>query len=183
MTTAGDPAPTTIEPRTPTPYRVIGAGTLAAAAILIIVLSAIVGGNPDAATMRTALALATLLLFHTGLWALTMHRSQVLHDLTEQAAVARFEQIRRDIRDLGIQTLRNSGKSALADMAIRYEQMIDRLDRIAIMLKSAEAREADLTRRLLEVETLLAAVSSPNVFDLSAIRDAKVVQQKIDDDQ
>lgn len=91
MSTAGDPAASIIEHRRPTPYLAIGAGTLSAAAILIVTLSAIVGASPDPQSVRTALALAVILLFCGGLYAMGQHRSA-----RRRAVAAKAERVRYD---------------------------------------------------------------------------------------
>lgn len=110
-------------------------------------------------------------------------RLQATANVRQAAALkAAVDAIQQDLRELGAMFLRSSGKRELSDMAILYGQTVDRLDRIVIMHKSAETREMDLVRRVTEVETLLSAVVSPNVFDLSAMRDARTIQQQINED-
>lgn len=193
MQSAGDPAvPTTTEPRTPITYLAIGAGTLVAAALLIITLAAVVGTEPEPATVRQALAVAILLLAGGGSWALSLHWHRVMYNLAEQRsaahadaaeklAAARHEEIRQDIRETGMLIHRTSARHQLEDMGIALEQMVDRLDRLVVMRKEADARATDLDRRIAELEIILMAVSSPNVYDLSAVRDAKMIQQQIDE--
>lgn len=92
MTIAGDPAPTAIEPRTPTPYRGIGAAALIGAAVCIIVLAAQLGASPHAPVTPwiLALALGVDIGVQFGLWGMREHRLDQRENATRTADETRY---------------------------------------------------------------------------------------------
>lgn len=94
MSTAGDPAPTAIEPRTPIPYRGIGAGALGAAALCTISLAVLIGGTPQTPVTPLIIALALALGIDVGvqfgIWGMREHRLDQRENATRAADEARY---------------------------------------------------------------------------------------------
>lgn len=92
MSTAGEPAPTAIEPRTPTPYLTIGAVALSGAAICIITLAVLIGATPHTPVtpLILALALGVDVGAQFGLWGLREHRLDQREDATRLADETRY---------------------------------------------------------------------------------------------
>lgn len=169
MATAGDPAPTTIEPRTPTPYRAIGACTLSAAALIVIPLSAVVTAEPDAIAIRQVLIVTFIALAGIGLWAFGLHRSRVNHELAEARAAARaaatetllLEQVtlmRQDLRDLGALMLRTGGKRDLENITIVLDKMSSHVGQLLVKRLASDQVQESLQEQVMFVREAMAGL-------------------------